>query len=84
MTYRDSNFQPSASQTTVFTSGQIQLIFTTLVEAACRFWKIFDVAYSFYKILEKAYEILHALQNDCSKELFEKFLEALCKNQCTL
>ena len=48
----------------------------TLIEAACSFWKIFDVVYTFYKISEKAAKILHALQNDCSMEVFRKLSDA--------
>ena len=37
-----------------------------LVQAACRFWKIFGVAGTFYKNLEKKSKFLHVLQIDCS------------------
>ena len=49
----------------------------TLVEAACKFWNIFDVASNFYKLLENAKQILHALQNDCCMETFRKIFDAL-------
>ena len=42
----------------------------TVVEAACKFWKILDVAYTFYKVLENASKILYALQSDCSMDFF--------------
>ena len=49
------------------------------VEAACMFWRIFDVACTFfYKILRYASKILHALQNDCSIEFFRKFSTSFC------
>ena len=50
-----------------------------LVEAACRFWKIFDVAYTFYKILEIASKFSHALQHDCSMEVSRNIFDSLCK-----
>ena len=49
------------------------------VKAACRFSKIFDVAYTFYEILVNASKILHALQNECSMEVFRKLFDALCE-----
>ena len=42
----------------------------TLVEAACKFSKIFYVAYTFYKILENESKFLYALQSDCSMDFF--------------
>ena len=55
---------------------------TTLVEAACMFWKTFDVACTFYKILENVSKSLDALQYDCSMKVFRKVFDALCKKLC--
>ena len=55
---------------------------TTLVEAACMFWKTFDVDCTFYKILENVSKTLDALQYDCSMEVFRKVFDALCKKLC--
>ena len=76
-----------ASQTRSFpvrmrVSSAYWISVNALVEAACRFWKIFDIAFTFYKILKNASKILHALQNDCSMKGLENFSMHFAKIHC--